>query len=124
MTKQKLWQQTKKVSFWLTYTALMMIFSFLLFYILQEQYYILTDYSYWRYNFTVFAPFNTPQPPVLKEYIDVLLCLLFILPPYVYNYYLLFKRKNKKKGLFVLIGALILLIIYGFFKCDYITYCG
>lgn len=124
MAKQELWQYTKKTSFWLTYTVLLGGFSIVLFYVIQEQYYILTDYSFWRYNFTVFPPFKTPQQPVLKEYLDVIFYLFLISIPCIYNYYLIFKRKNKKNGMIVLLLALVLSFVYGFFRCKFITYCG
>lgn len=124
MTRQELWIYTKKTSFWLAYAVLMGVFGFLFFYVLQEQYYVLTNYSYWREHFIAFPPSEVPKPPVLKEYLDVTFSLFLISVPCAYNCYLFLKRKNKKNGMFAFLAALIMLFIYGVFKCKYISYCG
>lgn len=120
MTKSQL----KSCFFYLAYTALTGLFLFCLINLLFEQYYIITDYTYWQQNFTPLPPYVSPESPEMYEYFDVTFSLFLCAIPLVYNAYLILKRKNKKSGLTFFVITAILLYLYGLFKCAFGAFCG
>lgn len=120
MTKK----QIKGGIFYLVYTALIGVFIFFLINLLTEEYYILTDYTYWRVNFTPCPLYVTSEPLEIREYFDVSFSLALCSFPLVYNAYLILKRKDKKSGLIFFLGAAVLLYFYGFLKCKFWAFCG
>lgn len=115
---------TKQGVFWLAYIALMGFFTRILIYLLPAFYYIITDYSYWRINFTPFHPDLSPEPPTVGEYIDLCFLLFLCAAPWGYNIWLIFKKKSKKHGLILLLSVAVFLYFYGILKCKYWAFCG
>ncbi len=114
----------KKVLFWCIYTMLAGLFSLFIFHLTLEEYYIWTDYAYWRRNYTPFPPFEIAEPPSVEEYFNVTFCLLLLLVPYIYDIYLIFKKQNKRRGLIFFVSVLIVFYLYNIFRCQYFSYCG
>ena len=119
MTKQQLWQQTKKVSFWLTYTALMGFNLLMLGALSIDLFYEIFDPVYWRDNFTMYPDVEVEIPTPLSSKFHCLKGIFIIILALVWGNYRLYK---KKKGVLWILGFWIWLAIIEIFYFEVIKH--
>ncbi|MCM1322780.1 MAG: hypothetical protein NC218_01195 [Acetobacter sp.] len=115
MTKQELWQYTKKTSFWLTYCALMGLNLFTIYFFSVDLYYEIFDPVYWRDNFTMYPYVEVEIPTSFNYKLKMLLYILFVLGINIWGNYRLYK---KKKGVLWILAFLVYIALGSFIYID------
>ena len=115
MTKQELWQYTKKTLFWLTYTALMGLNVFILIIYSTELYYEIFDPVYWRDNFTMYPDVKVESPTSLASKLEYLKIFIPTILCMIWGNYRLYK---KKKGALWILAFLVYIAIGSFIYID------
>ena len=119
MTKQKLWQQTKKVSFWLTYAVLMGFNLLMLGALSIDLYYEIFNPVYWRDNFTMYPDVKVEIPTPLSNKLQCLKGIFVIILALIWGNYRLYK---KKKGVLWILAFWVWLAIIEIFYFEVIKH--
>ncbi|MBP3688172.1 MAG: hypothetical protein J6J35_07415 [Alphaproteobacteria bacterium] len=119
MTKQELWQQTKKVSFWLTYIALMGFNLLMLGALSIDLYYEIFNPVYWRDNFTMYPDVKVEIPTPLSNKLQCLKGIFVIILALIWGNYRLYK---KKKGVLWILAFWVWLAIIEIFYFEVIKH--
>jgi len=115
MTKQQLWQYTKKTLFWLTYAVLMGLNLFTICFFSVDLYYEIFDPIYWRDNFTMYPYVDVEIPTPLEDKIKILLYILLLFVMTLWSNYRLYK---KKKGALWILGVFVYIAIFNIIYID------
>ncbi|MCM1324475.1 MAG: hypothetical protein NC218_10150 [Acetobacter sp.] len=100
MAKQEFWQYTKKTLFWLTYSALMGVNLFTLYFLGSSLYYEIFDPVSWRDNFTMYPYVEVEIPTSLAQKLEYLKAFIPIIVVTIWGNYRLYRKK--KGGLWIL----------------------
>ena len=119
MTKQELWQQTKKVSFWLTYAVLMGFNLLMLGALSIDLYYEIFNPVYWRDNFTMYPDVKVEIPTPLSNKLQCLKGIFVIILALIWGNYRLYK---KKKGVLWILAFWVWLAIIEIFYFEVIKH--
>lgn len=115
MTKQELWQYTKKTSFWLTYLVLMGLNLFTIYFFSVDLYYEIFDPVYWRDNFTMYPYVEVEIPTPLSSKLEYLKFFIPTILSMIWGNYRLYK---KKKGVLWILGFLVYVALGSFVYID------